>query len=71
MYFSEYEFPVETLLAMILREANIQCERYAKQKVKDIVISIPTYFNQVERKAIVQAVEIAGLNLLQVNFLTN
>lgn len=59
--------PIETLLAMILREVNLQVEIFINHIVKDVVISIPTYFNQIEKQAVAEAAKIAGLNLLQVS----
>lgn len=38
---------------------------FVEQPVKDAVITVPPYFNQAERRAMVNAAEIAGLNLLQ------
>ncbi|KAH7732346.1 hypoxia up-regulated protein 1 precursor [Aphelenchoides avenae] len=58
-------YSVESLLAMVLWNAKEQTEAHAGQPVKDVVITVPTYFNQAERKAVVLAAEIAGLNLLQ------
>ncbi|VDN22613.1 unnamed protein product, partial [Cylicostephanus goldi] len=58
-------YNVETLLAMILWSARQTTEAYAGQRVKDCVIAVPIYFNQAERRALVTAADIAGLNLLQ------
>lgn len=38
---------------------------FIEQPVKDVVITVPAYFNQAERRAMVDAAEIAGVNLLQ------
>uniref|UniRef100_A0A914CYA3 Hypoxia up-regulated protein 1 n=1 Tax=Acrobeloides nanus TaxID=290746 RepID=A0A914CYA3_9BILA len=58
-------YSVETILAMVLWNAKETTETFAGQPVKDVVITIPAFFNQAERKAVTTAVEIAGLNLLQ------
>uniref|UniRef100_A0A914VZ10 Hypoxia up-regulated protein 1 n=1 Tax=Plectus sambesii TaxID=2011161 RepID=A0A914VZ10_9BILA len=55
----------ETLIAMILSEARKMTEKFAEQPVKDVVITVPPYFNQAERRAMAAAAELAGLNLLQ------
>lgn len=57
------------LLGMILWNAQVQSEIFAGQSIKDVVITIPAYFNQAEKRGIAAAAEIAGLNLLQVFFL--
>ncbi|KAK6766162.1 hypothetical protein RB195_025830 [Necator americanus] len=58
-------YNVETLLAMILWSAKETTEAFAEQRVKDCVITVPIFFNQAERRALVAAADIAGLNLLQ------
>ncbi|ETN87225.1 hypothetical protein NECAME_00084 [Necator americanus] len=58
-------YNVETLLAMILWSAKQTTEAFAEQRVKDCVITVPIFFNQAERRALVAAADIAGLNLLQ------
>ncbi|KAE9414738.1 hypothetical protein Angca_006188, partial [Angiostrongylus cantonensis] len=58
-------YNVETLLAMILWSARRTTEAFAGQGVKDVVITVPIFFNQAERRALVAASSIAGLNLLQ------
>jgi hypoxia up-regulated 1 len=58
-------FSIESLLAMVLWNAREQTEAYAGQPVRDVVITVPVFFNQAERKAVAAAAEIAGLNLLQ------
>jgi hypothetical protein len=70
--FSGDHYSPEMLIAMILSEARKITEKYAEQPVKDAVITVPSYFNQAERRAMAVAAEIAGLNLLQVgSLLTN
>ncbi|ULT83438.1 hypothetical protein L3Y34_012579 [Caenorhabditis briggsae] len=63
--YKEEKYNVETLLAMILWNAKKVTEAYADQTVKDVVITVPIFLNQAERRAIATAAEIAGLNLLQ------
>lgn len=63
--YKEEKYNVETLLAMILWNAKKVTEAYADQTVKDVVITVPIFLNQAERRAIASAAEIAGLNLLQ------
>ncbi|CAI5455631.1 unnamed protein product [Caenorhabditis angaria] len=63
--YKEEKYNVETLLAMILWNAKKNTEAYADQVVKDVVITVPIFLNQAERRAIATAANIAGLNLLQ------
>ena len=46
--------------ALVLKELAIQ----AKEDVKDVVISVPAYFTDNERKATVEAAKIAGMNVV-------
>lgn len=55
----------EELVAMILSHAKLIAEEYTEQKVKDIVITVPVFFDQAERRSLETAAELAGLNLLQ------
>lgn len=38
---------------------------FAEQTIKDAVITVPAFFNQAERRAVLQAAQIAGLKVLQ------
>lgn len=62
---NDEKYSVETLVAMILDNARKLTEHFAEQPVKDVVITVPAYFNQAERRAVAKAAEIADLNLLQ------
>lgn len=55
----------EELLGMILAHAKTQAETFTEQKIKDAVITVPVYFNQAERKALIAAANMGGLNVLQ------
>jgi len=57
-------FRVEELIAMILQYAKRIAEDYSETTVKDAVITVPSYFSQFEREALLDAAEIAGLNVL-------
>nr|CAG8439267.1 9970_t:CDS:10 [Entrophospora candida] len=57
-------FSVEELVAMQLSHAKKQAEVTAQEEVKDSVITVPPYYNQFERQAILDAAEIAGLRVL-------
>ncbi|XP_044489116.1 heat shock 70 kDa protein 17-like isoform X2 [Mangifera indica] len=57
-------YSVEELLAMIFSYAVNLAEFHSKVFVKDSVITVPPYFGQVERKGLLQAAELAGINVL-------
>ncbi|XP_056398340.1 hypoxia up-regulated protein 1 isoform X2 [Hyla sarda] len=61
----ELTYSPEELLAMILNYSRSLAEEFAEQPVKDIVITVPAYFNQAERRAVLQAAKLAGLKVLQ------
>ncbi|KAG9482532.1 hypoxia up-regulated protein 1 isoform X2 [Eleutherodactylus coqui] len=55
----------EELLAMMLNYSRGLAEEFAEQPIKDTVITVPAFFNQAERRAILQAAKLAGLKVLQ------
>lgn len=59
-------FLPEELTAMILKHAQEIATAAAGQQVKDAVITVPPYFNQAERRAVLQAAELAGIKVLQI-----
>ncbi|KAL5019858.1 hypothetical protein ScPMuIL_002750 [Solemya velum] len=61
----DMRFTPEELLAMVLEKARIYAEAFADQTIKDCVITVPAYFNQAERRAVLQAAEMVGLSVLQ------
>lgn len=50
------------LCALILTSLKEDAEAYLNQPVKDVVISVPAYFNDQQRKQVSHAAELAGLN---------
>nr|CRZ25909.1 Bm5992 [Brugia malayi] len=58
-------YSIESIVAMILKRCREVVEKFAKQPVRDVVITVPVFFNQAERRALVAAAKIAELNLLQ------
>ncbi|XP_076178749.1 hypoxia up-regulated Grp170 co-chaperone protein isoform X2 [Ptiloglossa arizonensis] len=55
----------EELLAQILHKGKEFAEHSAGQKISEAVITVPGYFNQVERRALLQAADLAGIKILQ------
>jgi hypoxia up-regulated 1 len=58
-------FPVEELVAMQLAEAKRQAELTAGEAVRDCVIAVPSYYTQVERQAVLDAANLAGLRVIE------
>ncbi|XP_071633112.1 hypoxia up-regulated protein 1 isoform X1 [Temnothorax longispinosus] len=58
-------FTPEELLAQILHKGKEMAEAAAHQKINEAVITVPGFFNQAERRALIQAAELAGLKVLQ------
>ncbi|XP_030077165.1 hypoxia up-regulated protein 1 isoform X2 [Microcaecilia unicolor] len=59
------QYSPEELLGMVLNYSRTLAEEFAEQPVKDAVITVPVYFNQAERRAVMQAAHLAGLKVLQ------
>lgn len=59
------EFTVEELLAMLFKQAQEIAQKAAGQPIKDAVITVPPFFNQAERRAMLEAAKLSGLNVLQ------
>lgn len=55
----------EELLAQLLHKGKEIAEASAHQKINEAVITVPGFFNQAERRALIQAAELAGLKVLQ------
>uniref|UniRef100_A0A2P2KWH9 Uncharacterized protein MANES_09G073400 n=1 Tax=Rhizophora mucronata TaxID=61149 RepID=A0A2P2KWH9_RHIMU len=57
-------YSVEELLAMVLSYAANLAEFHSKVAVKDAVITVPPYFGQADRRGLLQAAQLAGINVL-------
>ncbi|QHO05628.1 Heat shock 70 kDa protein [Arachis hypogaea] len=58
------QYSAEELVAMVLGYAVHLAEFHSKVPIKDAVISVPPYFGQAERKGVLQAAQLAGINVL-------
>lgn len=61
----QLQFSPEEVLGMVLNYSRSLAEDFAEQPVKDAVITVPAFFNQAERRAVLQAAHMAGLKVLQ------
>lgn len=59
-------FRPEELSACVLRALKQDAETYLNQSVSDVVISVPAYFNDHQRKATIDAGRLAGLNVVRI-----
>lgn len=55
----------EELIAQLLNRAKEFAEHSAQQAIKECVLTVPGYFNQAERQALLQAASLANLKVLQ------
>uniref|UniRef100_A0A671FBE4 Hypoxia up-regulated protein 1 n=1 Tax=Rhinolophus ferrumequinum TaxID=59479 RepID=A0A671FBE4_RHIFE len=61
----QLHFSPEEVLGMVLNYSRSLAEDFAEQPIKDAVITVPAFFNQAERRAVLQAAHMAGLKVLQ------
>lgn len=61
----EMVYMPEELLGMMLNYSRGLAQDFAEQPIKDAVITVPAFFNQAERRAVLQAAQMAGLKVLQ------
>ncbi|KAJ8404725.1 hypothetical protein AAFF_G00335880 [Aldrovandia affinis] len=61
----ERQFSMEQVSAMLLTKMKEIAEANLQKKVRDCVISIPSFFTDAERRSVLDAAQIAGLNCLQ------
>lgn len=50
---------------MLLHRAREFAQDSARQPINEAVLTVPGFFNQAERKALLKAAELAGLKVLQ------
>ncbi|XP_028276883.1 heat shock 70 kDa protein 4a isoform X2 [Parambassis ranga] len=66
MYMEEEKvFSIEQVTAMLLTKLKETAESAMKKSVADCVISVPSYFTDAERRSVMDAAQIAGLNCLR------
>lgn len=58
-------FRAEELSAILLRQLKEDAQSWFGHPIEDAVITVPAYFNDVQRRAVKTAGELAGLNVLR------
>ncbi|XP_006879642.1 PREDICTED: heat shock protein 105 kDa [Elephantulus edwardii] len=61
----EHLFSVEQVTAMLLTKLKETAENNLKKPVTDCVISVPSFFTDAERRSVLDAAQIVGLNCLR------
>lgn len=62
----DWKLRAEELSSLVLRSLKEDAESYLGEPVKDAIISVPAYFNDLQRKATKRAGELAGLNVVRI-----
>ena len=62
----DWKLRAEELSSLVLRSLKEDAESYLGQPVTDAIISVPAYFNDLQRKATKRAGELAGLNVVRI-----
>jgi heat shock 70kDa protein 1/2/6/8 len=62
----KHTFYPEQISGMILEKMKNIAENYVEDKVTDVVVTVPAYFNDSQRQATKDAGKIAGLNILRI-----
>lgn len=60
------EFTPEDLSSFVLRSLKQDAETFLGEEIKDVIISVPAYFDDKARKATRNAGRLAGLNVLRI-----
>ncbi|CNK16366.1 molecular chaperone DnaK [Yersinia mollaretii] len=64
-HLGQHKLRPEELSALLLQQLKADAERYLGYGVSDAIITVPAYFNNVQRQAVKTAGRIAGLNVVR------
>ncbi|XP_047983936.1 heat shock 70 kDa protein 18-like [Salvia hispanica] len=62
----EKQFTAEEISSMVLTMMKDSAEAYLGSSIKDVVVTVPAYFNDSQRQATKEAGTIAGLNVIRI-----
>ena len=62
----DWKLRAEELSSLVLRSLKEDAQTYLGERVTDAIISVPAYFNDLQRKATKRAGELAGLNVVRI-----
>ena len=62
----DWTLRAEELSSLVLRSLKEDAESYLGEPVQDAIISVPAYFNDLQRKATKRAGELAGLHVVRI-----
>ena len=62
----QWKLRAEELSSLVLRSLKEDAETYLGEAITDAIISVPAYFNDLQRKATKRAGELAGLNVVRI-----
>jgi heat shock protein 1/8 len=62
----EKQFPAKEISSMVLQKMHEIAEAHLGTTVKNVVVIVPAYFNDSQRRAIMDAGGIAGLNVMRI-----
>jgi molecular chaperone DnaK len=60
------QFSPEEISSLILNHLVFQASQVLGHKIKEVVITVPAYFNEAQRRATIQAGELAGLEVARI-----
>ncbi|HNX29911.1 MAG TPA: molecular chaperone DnaK [Syntrophomonadaceae bacterium] len=63
---NDKQYSPEEISAMVLKKLVEDASRYIGEKITDVIITVPAYFNDAQRQATKDAGRIAGLNVLRI-----